>query len=188
MGVPQAGVKTETPDVTLVVAATPDRVIGRGGDMPWRMPSSLRRFRALTMGRPMIMGRKTYESIGRPLEGRDTIVVTRNVEFKENGVHSVPDLEAALVLAGRLAAARGINEIIIAGGGEIYAAALPYATHVHLDRIDASVEGDTLFPELDPAEWEEVERGPIAPHPRDEHAATAILFRRIGPPQPLPSA
>lgn len=188
MHAPRAGLKAGAPDVTLVVAATRDGVIGRGGGMPWRMPSSLKRFRALTMGRPMIMGRKTYASIGRPLDGRDTIVVTRNSDFKENGVHVVDSLAAALRLAQRLAAARGVDEIIIAGGGEIYAAALPYATIVHLDWIDAIVAGDTRFPALDPSEWDEVERHQIAPDPRDEHSATAILFRRSGRPRPLPSA
>lgn len=174
--------------VTLVVATTLDGVIGRGGGMPWRMPSSLRRFRELTMGRPMVMGRKTYASIGRALDGRDTIVVTRNPDFKVNGVHVAGGLEAALVLAAKLAAARGTDEIVIAGGGEVYAAALPYATGIHLDRIDVTLTGDTHFPDPDPSEWAEIERYPIPPHPRDEYAATAIFYRRIGPPRPLPSA
>ena len=188
MGSPQTGPTASKLVVTMVVAASPDGIIGRGGDMPWRMPSSLKRFRALTMGRPMIMGRKTYASIGRPLDGRDTIVVTRNPDLFENGVHVVSSLEAALVLAARLAVARGTNEIIIAGGGEIYAAALPYATDIHLDRIDADVAGDTHFPALDPLSWEEVGRQPIAPQPRDEHAAAAVHYHRIGMPRPLPSA
>lgn len=153
--------------------------------MPWRMPSSLRRFRELTLGRPMIMGRKTYEAIGRPLDGRDTIVVTRDACFAVEGVHSTGSLREALALAVSLAANRGTDEIIVAGGGEIYAALLPYATHVHLDLIEADIEGDTRFPELDPSEWREAERTPIAPHPRDQYAATAILFLRIGPPKPI---
>lgn len=175
-------------EIALVVAATRNGIIGRDGDMPWRMPSSLKRFRALTMGRPMIMGRKTYEAIGRPLDGRDSIVITRSTTFRAPGAHVAPSLEAALVLAVRLARGRRTSEIIIAGGGEIYRAALPYATLVHLDRIETEVDGDTAFPALDPVEWQEVERRTIDPSPRDQFPALAVLFSRIGPARPLPTA
>lgn len=174
--------------VTLVVAAARNGVIGRSGDMPWRMPSSLKRFRALTMGRPMIMGRKTFEAIGRPLDGRDSIVVTRNPDFAVAGVFRAASLAEAFAIAARLAAARATAEIIIAGGGEIYAAALPYATRVHLDLIDAVLDGDTVFPDLDPAQWRQAARSPMQPSAKDEFAATAILYERIGVPQPLPAA
>lgn len=174
--------------ITFVVAATRNGVIGRGGDMPWRMPSSLRRFRSLTMGRPMIMGRKTYAAIGRPLDGRDMIVVTRDRTFQVDGVHRAGSLADAFSLAVQLAAKRGTNEIIIAGGGEIYASALPYATDVQLDLVETELEGDTLFPQLDPTSWQEIGNEPIVPHSKDEYAATAKVFRRIGPSKPLPSA
>ncbi len=164
--------------VSLVVAATRNGIIGRAGDMPWRMPSSLRRFRTLTMGKPMVMGRKTFEAIGRALDGRDTIVVTRNAEFHVDGVHVASSLDDGLAIAERLAHARGTDEMIIAGGGEIYAAAMPYATHVHLDLIETELDGDTVFPRLDPAVWREVSRHPIDPSPTDDFAATAILFER----------
>lgn len=156
--------------------------------MPWRMPSSLKRFRALTMGRPMIMGRKTFESIGRPLDGRDTIVVTRNVNFKVEGVHCAANLAEALAVASRLASARGSNEIIIAGGGEIYRAALPFATDVQLDRIEAEPAGDTVFPQLDRNEWQEITSIPIPPATNDQFRATAVHYERIGRPCPLPPA
>ncbi len=139
----------------------------------------------LTLGRPMIMGRKTYIAIGRPLDGRDTIVVTRDPTFKVDGVHPAGSLPCAFALATKMAGARGTNEIIIAGGGEIYAAALPYATSVQLDLIETDLEGDTYSPILDPREWREAERVPIERHPRDEHPATAIVFRRIGTAQPF---
>ncbi|MGD9806530.1 MAG: dihydrofolate reductase [Hyphomicrobiaceae bacterium] len=174
--------------VTLVVAATRNSVIGRSGDMPWHMPSSLKRFRALTMGRPMIMGRKTYQAIGKPLDGRDTIVITRDRTFSVPGVHVARNLAQAFELARRLAVARGTDEIIIAGGGEIYRLALPYATDVHLDRIDTDLEGDTTLPLLDPTEWQEAARYPIEPHPRDDYSALAIHFLRIGAPRALESA
>lgn len=182
------GAGTKAWQVTLVVAAARNRIIGRAGDMPWRMPSSLKRFRALTMGRPMIMGRKTFEAIGRPLDGRDTIVVTRNPAFPACGIHLAASLAEAFGIAARLADARGTHEIVIAGGGEIYAAALPYATRVCLDLIGAQPEGDAEFPSLDPTEWTVVEQFAIPPHPRDEYAATALVYGRIGPPRALPSA
>jgi dihydrofolate reductase len=171
-----------------VVAAARNGVIGSGGSMPWRMPSSLRRFRQLTLGRPMIMGRKTYEAIGRPLDGRDTIVVTRNPGFRVAGVHVAGSLAEAFALALPLARARAVTEIIIAGGGEIYRAALPFACRVHLDLIDAAPAGDTTFPPLDPAAWREASRAPIAPSKGDEHAATAVLYERIGEPRPIADA
>ncbi len=170
--------------VTLVVAATCNGIIGRNGDMPWRMPSSLRRFRALTMGRPMIMGRKTFEAIGRPLDGRDTIVVTRDGAFAHAGVHTASSVEQALALACSLAAARSTQEIIIAGGGEIYRAALPIASKVHLDLVHATLDGDTTFPELAPGEWQEVDRASVEPHANDQFAMTAITYIR----RHLPSA
>lgn len=170
--------------VSMVVAATRNGIIGRAGDMPWRMPSSLRRFRSLTMGKPMVMGRKTFDAIGRPLDGRDTIVVTRNADFRADGVHVAANLAEALVIAVRLAKARGTDEIVIAGGGEIYAAAMPYATHVHLDVIEADLDGDTSFPRLDPTDWREVTRQPIDPHPKDDFEATAILWERRGVGRP----
>lgn len=156
--------------------------------MPWRMPSSLKRFRSLTMGRPMIMGRKTYMAIGRPLDGRDTIVVTRDASFRVDGVHVVNNLTDALRLAVSLAAKRCTNEIIIAGGGEVYASSLPYATDVQLDLVETELGGDTVFPPLDPTSWQEIGAEPIKRHPQDEYAATARVFQRIGPAKPIPSA
>ena len=156
--------------------------------MPWRMPSSLRRFRLLTMGRPMIMGRKTYEAIGRPLDGRDTIVLTRDKTFSVPGVHVAHSLFEAFQQARRLAAGRGTNELIIAGGGEVYELALPYATDIYLDRIDTDLYGDAVLPLLDPADWREVDREPLPPHPRDEFSATAVHLRRISAPRSLDSA
>ncbi|MBS0242925.1 MAG: dihydrofolate reductase [Proteobacteria bacterium] len=174
--------------VVLVVAVARNGVIGRGGDMPWRMPSSLRRFRALTMGRPMVMGRKTFQSIGKPLDGRDTIIVTRQREFQVAGAHTVGDLAAALRLGQQLAQARGSDEIVIAGGGEIYVEALPYATRIDMDEIDAAPDGDTRFARLDPAEWREARREPVERHPKDDHGLTAVTFVRRSPPRPLPPA
>jgi dihydrofolate reductase len=174
--------------VTLVVAVARNGVIGLSGDMPWRMPSSLRRFRRLTLGRPMIMGRKTYDAIGRPLDGRDSIVVTRRQDFSVPGVHRAAGLGDALRLAEELALGRGVDEIVIAGGGEIYRECLPFATRVEIDLIDAAPAGDTTFPDLDPAEWREVQREPIVPVAGDEHPAVAVTFQRIGAARPVSEA
>ena len=175
-------------NVTLVVAAARNGVIGRDGDMPWRMPSSLKRFRVLTLGRPMVMGRKTFQSIGRALDGRDTIVVTRDTSFRVAGAVVVGNLEAALAEACRLAQGRGVDEIIIAGGGEIYKAALPYATRVELDLIEAEPDGDTRFLALDPAEWRETGRQAVPKAAGDSFAMIAISYQRIGAVKGLPSS
>jgi dihydrofolate reductase len=149
------------------------------------MPSSLRRFRELTMGRPMIMGRKTFEAIGRALDGRDTIVVTRSQSFEAEGVYRVSSIAEAFARAMQLADERGVGEIIVAGGGEVYAATLAYATRVHVDLIDCEPTGDTVFPVLDPSAWRETRRTVIPPHVRDQYPSLAVEYERIGAPEPL---
>lgn len=165
--------------ITLVVAVAENGVIGRDGGMPWRMPSDLRRFRRLTLGKPVIMGRRTFESIGRPLDGRDNVVVTRDPGFAAApGVTLARSFEVALEAARGMAAARGVDEIVVIGGGEVYHAALPVADRIHLTRIHASPAGDTFFPEPDPAIWRVTASAPLAPDVRDSHAATAVTYAR----------
>jgi dihydrofolate reductase len=148
------------PLVSLVVAAAANGVIGRDNAMPWHLPEDLAHFRRLTAGHPVVMGRKTYESIlaslGKPLPGRTNIVVTRQPGFAAPGCTVVGSLEAALD------AARDAKEMFVIGGAEIYRLALPRAKRVYLTRIDAAFEGDATFPALDPAEWRETAR---ADHP-----------------------
>lgn len=146
------------PPIVMVAAIAGNRVIGSDGDMPWRLPADLRRFKAVTLGKPMIMGRKTFDSIGRPLPGRRTIVVTRNPDWSADGVETAPSLPAALALA----AGGNPDEIVIAGGGEIYAQALPLADRLRLTWVDAAPDGDALFPEVDSAVWRETARDPHA--------------------------
>jgi dihydrofolate reductase len=167
------------PKVVFVVAAGRNGVIGRDNAMPWRMPSSLKRFRQLTLGKPMIMGRKTFQSIGRALDGRDTIVVTRDLSFSHPDVVVVHSPAAALEEGRRLASHRGAHEIIIAGGADLYAQMLPLADRVYLDVIDAAPEGEAIFPALPPADWKIVSRHPIEPATRDDHAAEAIVYERV---------
>jgi dihydrofolate reductase len=138
-----------TPRVTLIVAMTDDGVIGIDGQLPWRLPEDLRRFKAATLGKPVVMGRKTFESIGRPLPQRHNIVLTRQVGFsaRDPAVTVVSTLEAALQAAG------DVPEVMIIGGAEIYQLALPLAQRIILTRVHANVQGDTHFSPLDPKAW-----------------------------------
>ena len=136
----------------------------------------------------MIMGRKTFQAIGRALDGRDTIVVTRDAGFQAEGVHVAGSLADAFRIAIGRAAARGTDEIIIAGGGEIYRAALPFAHIVQLDEIDATPAGDTSFPQLDARDWRELAREPMSAHAKDEFAAQAVTYERVTPARPLTGA
>lgn len=140
--------------VALIVAAAVNNVIGRDNQLPWHLPQDLKYFKAKTLGKPVIMGRKTYESIGRPLPGRPNIVVTRNSAWVANGTHVAANLKEALTLAEQLASNEPeLQEAMVIGGAEIYKAALPLADKIYLTRIDVAVEGDALFPALDPEEW-----------------------------------
>ena len=164
--------------IAIIVAAAENDIIGRLGQMPWRMPSDLRHFRRLTLGKPVIIGRKTFQSIGGPLDGRDTIVVTRDPGFTADGVLVATSLEGAIALARACATARSSHELIIAGGGELYRLALPIADRIYLTRIHATPDGDATFPALDPNEWQEVTRAPLTTTPKDEFAAEVLVLQR----------
>ncbi len=138
----------------MVVAMTPDRVIGKDGDMPWHIPEDLKHFRRVTMGHTIIMGRKTHESIGRALPRRRNIVITRNPDARFEGCDVAHSLEEAIVMARE----GGDDEPRIVGGGAIYALALPLATKLFLSEVDLDVEGDTHFPPYDPSRWSETDR------------------------------
>ncbi len=138
--------------VTLIAALGRNRVIGKDGTMPWHLPEDLKHFKALTMGHPMIMGRKTFDSIGRPLPGRRSIVITRDRAWRVPGVEVAHSFDEALDLAGPA------DRVFVIGGGEVYAVSLPFADRHELTEVDAEPEGDTWFPEWDPAQWREVAR------------------------------
>lgn len=146
---------------------TRNRVIGRDGGMPWHLPADLRHFRAVTLDHPVIMGRRTYESIGRPLPKRRNIVVTRDAAFDAPGCELAASPDAALELAGD-------TEVMLIGGGRLYAELLPRTTRIHLTVIETRLEGDTYFPELAPEEWQEVSR---EDHAADEDNPYAYSFR-----------
>jgi dihydrofolate reductase len=148
--------------VALIVATAANNVIGRDKQLPWHLPQDLKYFKAKTLGKPIIMGRKTYESIGRPLPGRPNIVVTRNQAWAAEGVSVVTSLADALVLARQLMAKQDeqFQEAMIIGGAEIYRSALPLADRIYLTRIELQVDGDAYFPSLNPREWSESSRLP----------------------------
>jgi dihydrofolate reductase len=133
--------------ISIIVAASANNVIGADGGLPWYLPEDLRRFKKTTMGKPMIMGRATFESIGRALPGRRSIVLTRQQDFDAEGCDVVPTIDAALASAGNA------DEVMIIGGGEIYRQFLPMADRIYLTRVQTEINGDTLFPELDMSEW-----------------------------------
>jgi dihydrofolate reductase len=167
--------------IALVVAVAKNGVIGRGGALPWHIRSDLRRFKALTMGKPMVMGRKTFAAIGKPLPGRTTIVATRQRGFPAEGVEVAHSWPEALRRADEIAAASGAGEIAVIGGGEMFAAALPDADVVHLTEVDAAPPGDAFFPPLDPAEWRALRREAHPAGPGDEFAFTFVDYRRRRP-------
>jgi dihydrofolate reductase len=158
--------------LSLIVAAAENGVIGRGGRLPWRIPSDLKTFRRLTLGKPVIMGRKTYQSIGRPLDGRVNIVISSDAGFAAPGAAVASDLRTAIASAG------AAPEIMVIGGAEIYRLALPLCDRIYLTRVHGSPEGDAMFPTPDPALWQEVSATPITPGDRDEFACTLLVLER----------
>ena len=164
--------------IALVVAVAENGVIGRDGQLPWRLPSDLKRFRKLTLGKPMIMGRKTYDSIGKPLDGRDTIVVTRRPDFHPPGVHRAASVEEALALGQELAARRGADEVTVVGGEEIFRLVLARADRIYLTKVHAAPAGDTRFDSPDPRIWRETAREPMPQGPTDQYPADFIVLER----------
>jgi|SRR5690606_3790249 dihydrofolate reductase len=146
--------------LALIVAMARNRVIGRDNAMPWQQPDDLRYFKRMTLGKPVIMGRKTFASIGRPLPGRSNIVVTRNTSFAAEGIHVVHSLDAAIALGQRLLAELGQEdgELMLVGGAELYAQGLPLASRLYLTELHGEPEGDARFPAIDPAAWRELSR------------------------------
>jgi dihydrofolate reductase len=144
-------------DLVLVLARARNGVIGNRGALPWHLPDDLKRFKRMTVGKPVIMGRKTFESIGKPLPGRQNIVLTRDPDWRAEGVTVVPNLAEAIAAAGLDPRARA-DGIMVIGGAQIYAEALPSATRIELTEIDAEPEGDTVMPPFDPARWQETAR------------------------------
>ncbi|HHQ4679098.1 type 3 dihydrofolate reductase [Aeromonas veronii] len=147
--------------ISMIAAMAHDRVIGKDNQMPWHLPADLAHFKRVTLGKPVLMGRKTFESIGRPLPGRRNLVISRNPGYQADGIEVVGSVEAALALL----AGSSVEELMVIGGGHLYAEMLPSADCLYLTRIDLAVEGDTRFPAFDDGQWQRVD---CESHPADE--------------------
>lgn len=171
----------ERPLISLIVAMAQNGVIGRDNALPWRLPEDLKRFKEFTLGKPILMGRKTFEAIGRPLPGRANLVLTRDRDWRAPGVIPVHSVEAALLQT------RTCDELVAIGGAEIYRLLLPLARRIYLTHVHADIPGDTYFPAFDPAQWDDVE---LHTQPADERHAWPLTFvtleRRYSPAPPRP--
>ncbi len=171
------------PIIALVVAVAENGVIGRNGGLPWRISSDLKTFRAVTMGKPLIMGRRTFESLKAPLDGRDNIVVSRGETLsRTEGIYPVRTIEEALALARTCAETRGTNEIMVIGGSEIFAATLPQAKRIYWTHVEGAPDGDTHFPPFDAHEWHISSRRELPRGPTDEFPSTLKVLERTVPP------
>ena len=167
--------------VTLVVAIADNGVIGEVGRLPWRLKSELAHFRKVTIGKPVVMGRKTFLSIGAPLKGRTNIVVSRDPSFARPGIVVAPSVEAAFTVARGDALRRGAGEIAVIGGADIYAQTINHADRLVVTRVHLQPAGDTRFPPIDPDVWSEVARSEHPAGPGDEAAYTVLVFERASP-------
>lgn len=166
-----------SPAVTLIAAIGANNVIGSAGHIPWRLPSDFAFFKAMTLGKPVVMGRKTFESIGKPLPGRTNLVVSRKPGYQPDGVLVLSSLDAALLHAAAIAEADGVDAIMVAGGGEIYREAMPRAERLVITHVDLAPEGDARFPEIDPERWEVVETPPVPRGERDTAAFCVKIYQ-----------
>ncbi|MFT6103353.1 MAG: dihydrofolate reductase [Granulosicoccus sp.] len=159
--------------LSIIVAMASNRAIGKNNQLLWRLPEDLQYFKRTTMGKPIVMGRKTFESIGRPLPGRLNVVITRQQDWQHDGVKVVHTIEDALHLAEAQSLIDGMDEVMVIGGAEIYKTALPQADKLYVTRVDAEIEGDAFFPEIDESIWSEVSRESFA---ANESALTSNTY------------
>lgn len=164
--------------VCIVAAVAGNGVIGCGGELPWHLPADLRHFRELTLGKPVVMGRRTFASIGRALPGRTNIVISRNTGFSADGVQVVSSLDAALAMAAALADRDGAGEVMVIGGAEVYAAALPRADRLYLTRVHGAFEGDVVFPPVDWSAWRQTSRDDRAAGPGETCGYSFLAYER----------
>ncbi|MEP1208781.1 MAG: dihydrofolate reductase [Rhizobiaceae bacterium] len=164
--------------VSIVVAVAENGVIGLEGDMPWQLSTDLKRFKALTIGKPMIMGRKTFMAIGKALPGRTSIVVTRDKSWQAEGVVPVHSLETAFSVAKEVAQAAGVEEVCVVGGGDIYRQSIEFADVIHLTQVHATPSGDTVFPEISSTIWQEINRENVPAGEKDTAETTYIVYER----------
>lgn len=159
--------------ISLIVAMASNRVIGVDNRMPWHLSADLKKFKRITMGSPILMGRKTFESIGRPLPGRRNVIISRNPAYRQEGCEVFNDLEQALTCCG------DAEEIFVIGGAKLYKTLLPRADYLYLTEINQEFTGDTLFPEFDRQDWREIDREDIADDPTVDFSYSFIKLEKI---------
>ena len=165
-------------ELCIVVAVAENGVIGVDNGLPWKLSADLKHFKQTTMGHPMIMGRLTFDSIGRPLPGRKTIVVTRQQDWSCDGVEVAHDLEQALAKAQAASVDLGVERVMLVGGAQLYKQALPLCERIFLTRVEASIEGDAYFPELDVSQWDEVSNERFEADSNNSYAYSFLQLKR----------
>ncbi len=164
--------------VAMIAAVGRNGAIGAAGDLPWRLPTDFAFYKRTTMGKPLVVGRKTFQSIGKPLPGRTNIVVTRSADFAPEGVEVFGDLSEAIARGREIAERDGVDELFINGGGEIYRAAMPLADRLYVTHVDAAPDGDTFFPQIDPAVWVGTVLPEIVPGEKDSARFVTMVYER----------
>lgn len=164
--------------LAMIVARAANGVIGRDNQLPWYLPNDLKYFKATTMGKPIIMGRKTFESIGKPLPGRANIVVTRNPEWTADGVKVVADPLAGVELARQVALLDGVDEVMVIGGEQLYTTMLAQSDRLYCTEVHAEVEGDAFFPVLDPGQWQELAREDFSAEGPNPYDYSFVVYQR----------
>lgn len=168
-------------NLALITAMSRDRVIGRDNGLPWRLPKDMRHFMRTTLGKPVIMGRRTLESMPGPLPRRTNIVLTRQPGYAAAGIEVAADFPEALDIAGRQCRQDGVDTAFVIGGAPVYAAGLPLANRLYVTWVEAEVEGDTWFPEVDWRRWQETASTPYPADADHDHAFRIVVYDRIGP-------
>lgn len=164
--------------ISFVVAVSENGVIGRDNGMPWRLSTDLQRFKKLTLGKPVVMGRKTWESLGRPLPNRTNIVITRDAGYSAEGALVVPSIDEALIAGEKAARESGAYEICIIGGAQIYAQAMDKATRLHVTHIKASIDGDAFFGPVDPQVWQITSEDDVPAGEKDNYPTRYVVYDR----------
>lgn len=166
------------PRLVLVVAVAENDVIGKNGQLPWKIPGDLKHFKKLTLGKPVVMGRLTYESMGGPLKGRTNIVLTHNAKYRAEGATVVTNLDEAIALATKDAAEENTGEIAVIGGSVVFAETLPRASRLEITEVHGKPDGDTFFPPFDRSDWKEVRRDGPHQNPNDSLPYTFVTYER----------
>ncbi len=165
--------------ISIIAAVAKNGVIGNGGDIPWYLPSDFAFFKKTTLGKPIIMGRKTFDSIGKPLPKRTNIVVSRDNNYQRDDVIVIDSLEKAIEKAKMIAKADGIDEIMIIGGAEIYRQAMPLANRLYISHVELNPKGDSFFPIIDKDQWEMLEQIEVEKSPRDSAEYKVMQYTQI---------